>query len=674
MNVAVYARKSHEQHGVPDEVRSVTRQVAQARAFAEARGWTVAPEHVYLDDGISGALFGAARPGLARLLNALRPRPPFQALIVMEEERVGREAIETSYTLKQLTDAGVRVFSYLTGQERTLRGATDKVMLALATFAGEMERERASQRGRDAMERKAKAGHVTGGRVFGYTNVRADGHTERRIDAVEAETIRQIFAAAARGVGYYTIATQLNRDGAPTPRSGSWSRGAVRDVLRRELYRGRIVWGREAREVRGGRAVIRVRPADEQVTVEAPELRIVSEADWATVQARLAGTRAVYAGRAAKATNGTASRFLLTGYLACGLCHGALTATNGRSFICSVYHNRGRAACTNNTAIHMGALDAAVLAAVESTVLNVAVLETALAKAWDQLRAPADDGDGDRTATLRAELAQLDGEVARLAEAIATGASWPRSWTRSRPANGAAVRSAARSPTPSGGRSPAATRTASPGRSRPCGRRSRTGGAPCGRNPGPPARRSGRSWPAGWSSRPGSATVPAGASTGSRPRHGRPDHRRGPACHSGGNPWARRTRQPGKRHPRSRASSARRSAGGIVESAGPRRAPSRRPRGGAPPGWPHTPGAGKFPRERSRRPPGPTAPAGRGRPARGRPRGRPPGSARCARCGVEPVLEGRLRHQRQRVRLLLAEGRRVGDRALPGAATPVSRV
>jgi hypothetical protein len=36
-------------------------------------GWSVAPEHVYVDDGISGALFGANRPGLARLLLALSP-------------------------------------------------------------------------------------------------------------------------------------------------------------------------------------------------------------------------------------------------------------------------------------------------------------------------------------------------------------------------------------------------------------------------------------------------------------------------------------------------------------------------------------------------------------------------------------------------------------------------
>jgi hypothetical protein len=46
-------------------------------------------------------------------------------------------------------------------------------MLSLTAFAGELEREKARQRTYDAMQRKAAAGHVTGGRVFGYDNVKA---------------------------------------------------------------------------------------------------------------------------------------------------------------------------------------------------------------------------------------------------------------------------------------------------------------------------------------------------------------------------------------------------------------------------------------------------------------------------------------------------------------------
>jgi DNA invertase Pin-like site-specific DNA recombinase len=75
MIAAIYARKSTDQN-VADEEKSVTRQAEHARAHAERKGWRVADGHVYVDDGISGAEF-ERRPGFLRLMNALKPRPPF---------------------------------------------------------------------------------------------------------------------------------------------------------------------------------------------------------------------------------------------------------------------------------------------------------------------------------------------------------------------------------------------------------------------------------------------------------------------------------------------------------------------------------------------------------------------------------------------------------------------
>jgi DNA invertase Pin-like site-specific DNA recombinase len=69
MIAAIYARKSTEQNGVADEARSVSRQVDHARAYASRKGWTVADEQIYIDDGVSRAEF-ATRPGFVRLMNA----------------------------------------------------------------------------------------------------------------------------------------------------------------------------------------------------------------------------------------------------------------------------------------------------------------------------------------------------------------------------------------------------------------------------------------------------------------------------------------------------------------------------------------------------------------------------------------------------------------------------
>src|SRR5262245_22513952 len=114
MIAAIYARKSTDQTGVADEEKSVTRQIDPGTAYAQRKGWTVEPAHVYSDDGISGAIFGEKRPGLYRLLNALRPTPPFQVLVVMDQSRLGREQDEIPLLLRRLTQAGVRIFQYLT--------------------------------------------------------------------------------------------------------------------------------------------------------------------------------------------------------------------------------------------------------------------------------------------------------------------------------------------------------------------------------------------------------------------------------------------------------------------------------------------------------------------------------------------------------------------------------
>jgi site-specific DNA recombinase len=304
MTAAIYARKSTDQTGIADDQKSVARQVEHARSYAAAKGWTVDEASVFVDDGISGAEF-ANRPGFLRLMNALKPRPPFQVLIMSEESRLGREAIETAYALKQLVTAGVCVFFYLEDRERTLDSPTDKIMLSLTAFADELEREKARQRRYDAMVRKARAGHVTGGRVFGYENVDvqdAEGrrlYVERRILEDEAAIVRRIFDACAAGHGLRTIAKILNAERLPAPRAQqgrptAWAPTSVRAVLYRDLYRGVVVWNKTKKRNAWGLERRSIKASADWISVEAPHLRIVSEAEWLAAHGRLEQTRQTY--------------------------------------------------------------------------------------------------------------------------------------------------------------------------------------------------------------------------------------------------------------------------------------------------------------------------------------------------------------------------------------------
>ena len=197
------------------------------------------------------------------------------------------------------------VFFYLEDRERTLNSPTDKIMLSLTSYADELEREKARQRTYDAMVRKARAGHVTGGRVFGYDNVEilaADGqrsHVERRSNEAEAAVVLRIFEMSAAGAGLTRITKTLNDAGVPAPRSQqgrptAWATSSVRAVLRRPLYAGESVWNQSRKRDRWGRQRQHARPESEWMRVEVPALQIVSGDLWQRAHAELVRRVAQY--------------------------------------------------------------------------------------------------------------------------------------------------------------------------------------------------------------------------------------------------------------------------------------------------------------------------------------------------------------------------------------------
>ena len=448
MNAAIYARKSTDQFGLADEKKSVTRQIEHARKFAASKGWQVRDEHIYVDDGISGAEF-SGRPGFVRLMNALKPKAPFDALVMSEESRLGREAIETAYALKQLITAGVRVWFYLEERERKLESPTDKLMLSVTAYADELEREKARQRTYDAMARKARAGHVTGGRVFGYDNVEilsdpdAQGRThrvrvERRINESEAVVVRRIFELCAAGHGYSRIAKMLNAERVPCPRPqqsrpSGWATSSVHEILKRPLYHGEIIWNQTRKRDHWGQHKQHARPAAEWMRIPAPELRIVDESVWLSVQARLAAIRArlqaASGGKLGIRQRDFDSHYLLPGFARCGVCGGGMgvmSRSHGSKRVhfygCVANHKRGSAVCENGLEQRMDTVDRALLDVIAEEVLSPKIIEAVIAGVFDALMDNETDHNHE---ALAAELVTVDREIARLTQAIVAGGEIP---------------------------------------------------------------------------------------------------------------------------------------------------------------------------------------------------------------------------------------------------------
>ena len=177
--------------------------------------------------------------------------------------------------VKHLNMAGVRVFAYLTDSEIRLDSPIDALIMQVQAFGAAIERQKAGQRTYDALVRKAKSGHVTGGQCFGYDNLRINGHVERRINEQEAAVIRRIFELCAAGHGQIAIAHRLNEERAIAPRAQqgrpvAWASSTVREVLRRPLYRRLIVYNRSKKRNAWGQVKTQRRPESEWISHPGP--------------------------------------------------------------------------------------------------------------------------------------------------------------------------------------------------------------------------------------------------------------------------------------------------------------------------------------------------------------------------------------------------------------------
>src|SRR2546428_2006106 len=246
-----YSRKSTPEEDKYQGEKSVERQAAEGRAAGEGQGWT----HVasYRDDAISGALGVEHRSGLHALLEAAERTPrPFDVVVMAADDRLMRNQWELASVLARLYKARVKLFYYQERRFANLEDAVGRFMEQVRGFGSEFYRESVTRHMVDALKRKARAGHVHGGRTFGYDNVRRDGHVELVINPGEASVVVRIFTLYSEGAGLRTIAKELNAERLPAPRPSKggpagWSSVTVRDIIKRRLFIGELIsrWGDE---------------------------------------------------------------------------------------------------------------------------------------------------------------------------------------------------------------------------------------------------------------------------------------------------------------------------------------------------------------------------------------------------------------------------------------------
>ncbi len=425
LRCAAYARFSSEKQNSV----SIDDQLRKCREYAARQGWHFLEDSIYCDEALSGA--GADRPGLCALLDSARAKPPdFDVILVDDTSRLSRNQGDAFHIFQDLKFVGVRVVAVSQGIDTEHEQA--QVLMTVHGLVDSLYLEELAKKTHRALEGLALRGCSTGGRCFGYKTVFEKSGTLLEVNESEAVVVRRIFEMSAAGQSLKTIARTLNAEGVKPPRPrarkryATWCPSAIREMLRRELYIGRVVWNRSRFIKTPGtnKRVRRLRPPNEWVTVERPELRIVPDGLWLRVQRRQTWLKARYAsgGGPGLLTRAASSRYLLSGFLSCGVCGADLIIVSGRKafrapqYGCPQHFYRGT--CSNDLKERQDRLEARLLHELQEAVLKPEALEYALEEFERQLRAAIPSRSREH-ARLQERAAKLKSEIGRLTEAVA---------------------------------------------------------------------------------------------------------------------------------------------------------------------------------------------------------------------------------------------------------------
>jgi DNA invertase Pin-like site-specific DNA recombinase len=411
LKATLYARYSTDKQ----RETSIDDQLREARARADREGWKVVA--TYADEGVSGSTpVALRRGGKALLADALANR--FDILIVEGLDRISRELGEAETMVKRLEHRGVRIIGTADGYDTEARGR--KVMRIARGLVNELYLDDLREKTHRGLAGQFDRGFSAGGKSYGYVSVAAERGMHLAIDQAEAAIVREIFESWAAGDSVARIVHALNARRVPSPRGGSWAVSAVQGsaarglgILHNELYRGRLLWNRRQwlKDPETGRRRYVERPREEWLERAAPELRIVSEELWAAARARM--TRV----DGAPKLQGRPPRTLFGGLLRCQACAGPMVAVNSHRYGCNTYKDRGPTACTNSATVSRDVVDRRMLTEVRTELeapAALAELQAAVREALAEHTRASTAGE----AKTRHRLAELDGEIGRLVDAV----------------------------------------------------------------------------------------------------------------------------------------------------------------------------------------------------------------------------------------------------------------
>ena len=236
MQVACYARVSTNQQQHEGTIASQRRALTH---HIQHHGWSLLPEHEYIDEGISGARLD--RPALDRLRDAAR-RGEFDAVVILAPDRLARNYAHQWLLIEEFEKTHTQVIFLQNPFGDTPQG---KLLTQMQGMIAEYERAQIAERTRRGHLEKARRGEFMpwAYRCYGYRYLpkRHGCAPQVLIEPSEAEVVRAIYRTLVEEqLSCRQITKRLNAAKTPTPtgKNTVWQSATVRNILTNRLYAG----------------------------------------------------------------------------------------------------------------------------------------------------------------------------------------------------------------------------------------------------------------------------------------------------------------------------------------------------------------------------------------------------------------------------------------------------